>query len=134
MIIIFFIFGLIIGSFLNVVIYRLNLAESLLGRSHCPHCQNKINWYDNIPLLSFILLYAKCRNCKESISWQYPVVELTTGIIFALTAYIFLASGQLENWLETIFYLGLFSALIVIFVFDLKYLEIPMPVLWLAFA
>lgn len=134
MVIIFFIFGLIIGSFLNVVVYRLNLAESLLGRSHCPKCQNKINWYDNIPLLSFIFLYAKCRHCKKSISWQYPLVELATGIIFALTAYIFLANGQLENWIETIFYLGLFSALLVIFVFDLKHLEISMPVLWLAFA
>jgi leader peptidase (prepilin peptidase) / N-methyltransferase len=133
-IIIFLIFGLIIGSFLNVVIYRLNLAESLLGRSHCPKCQQKINWYDNIPLLSFILLYAKCRHCKESISWQYPAVELATGIIFAATASIFLANGKLENWVGTIFYLGLFSALLVIFVFDLKHLEIPMPVLWLAVA
>lgn len=132
MIIIFFISGLIVGSFLNVVIYRLNLAESLLGRSHCPKCQQKISWYDNIPLLSFILLYAKCRHCKESISWQYPMVELATGIIFAETAYVFLANGRLENWVETIFYLGLFSALLVIFVFDLKHLEIPMPVLWLA--
>jgi len=132
MIIIFLIFGLIIGSFLNVVIYRLNLAESLLGRSHCPHCKNKISWYDNIPLLSFILLFAKCRYCQKNISWQYPLMELATGIIFAETAYVFLLNGRLENWLETIFYLGLFSALLVIFVFDLKHLEIPMPVLWLA--
>jgi prepilin signal peptidase PulO-like enzyme (type II secretory pathway) len=131
MIIIFFIFGLIIGSFLNVVIYRLNLTESLLGRSHCPHCQHKINWYDNIPLLSFIFLYAKCRNCQKSISWQYPLVEAATGIIFAATANIFLLSGSLENWVESIFYVGLFSALLIIFVFDWKHLEIPMPVIWL---
>lgn len=131
---IFFIFGLVIGSFLNVVICRLNLAESLLGRSHCPKCQQKISWYDNIPLLSFILLYAQCRHCRKSISWQYPAIELATGIIFTSTAYIFLENGHLENWLETVFYLGLFSTLIVIFVFDWKYLEIPMPVLWLAVA
>jgi prepilin signal peptidase PulO-like enzyme (type II secretory pathway) len=131
-ILIFFIFGLILGSFLNVVIHRLNLAESLLGRSHCPRCHHKISWYDNIPLLSFILLNAKCRYCQEKISWQYPLVELATGIIFALTAYVFLADGRLENWLEVIFYLGFFSALIVIFVFDLRHLEILMPVLWLA--
>lgn len=131
-VIIFFIFGLIIGSFLNVVICRLNLAESLLGRSHCPKCQKMIRWYDNIPLLSFILLKAECRDCREKISWQYPLVELATGIIFASVAYVFLADGLLENWVETIFYLGLFSALIVIFVFDLKHLEIPMPVIWLA--
>lgn len=130
---IFFLFGLIIGSFLNVVICRLNLAESLLGRSHCPKCQKLIRWYDNIPLLSFILLKAQCRDCREKISWQYPVVELATGIIFAATAYLFLLDGNLANWLETIFYLGFFSALLVIFVFDLKHLEIPMPVLWLTF-
>jgi prepilin signal peptidase PulO-like enzyme (type II secretory pathway) len=131
---IFFIFGLIIGSFLNVVICRLNLAESLLGRSHCPKCQKMIRWYDNVPLLSFILLKAECRDCREKISWQYPLVELTIGVIFAAVAWVFLREGALTNWLEVIFYCGFFSALLVIFVFDLKHLEIPMPVIWLALA
>ncbi len=134
MIIIFFLFGLIIGSFLNVVICRLNLAESFLGRSHCPKCQKPIRWYDNIPLLSFLLLKAQCRDCQKKISWQYPLVELATGIIFVAVAGVFLGAGSLTNWLEVIFYLGFFSALLVIFVFDLKHLEIPMPVLWLALA
>jgi prepilin signal peptidase PulO-like enzyme (type II secretory pathway) len=133
-ILVFFIFGLIIGSFLNVVICRLNLAESLLGQSHCPKCQKLIRWYDNIPLLSFLLLNAQCRDCREKISWQYPLVELAAGIIFAAVAWVFLGKGSLTNWLEVIFYLGFFSALLVIFVFDWKHLEIPMPVLWLALA
>lgn len=129
---IFFICGLIIGSFLNVVICRLNLAESLLGRSHCPKCQKLIRWYDNIPLLSFLILNAECRDCREKISWQYPLVELATGIIFVSVAGMFLGEGNLTNWLEVIFYGGFFSALLVIFVFDWKHLEIPMPILWLA--
>jgi leader peptidase (prepilin peptidase)/N-methyltransferase len=82
MIIIFFILGLIIGSFLNVVVYRLNLAESILGRSQCPHCKAKVRWYDNVPLLSFVLLGAKCRDCGEKISWQYPILEFFTGVVF----------------------------------------------------
>ncbi len=132
MIFIFFIFGLIVGSFLNVVIVRLDLAESLLGRSRCPKCKKTIRWYDNIPLLSFLLLNAKCRACQKKISWQYPLVELGTGLIFALVALLFFQDGSEASWLETVFYLGFFSALIVILVFDGKHLEIPMPVVWLA--
>jgi len=78
------IFGLLIGSFLNCLIWRLYKEESLLGRSYCPHCRHQIAWYDNFPLLSFIFLGGKCRHCKKSISWQYPIIELTTGILFAL--------------------------------------------------
>lgn len=79
-----FIFGLIIGSFLNVLIYRIPKYKSILGRSYCPKCKKKIAWYDNIPLISFILLHGKCRNCKKSISLRYPVIELLTGFIFIL--------------------------------------------------
>lgn len=132
MLIIFFIIGLIIGSFLNVVVYRLNLAESVLGRSKCPHCQAKIRWYDNIPLVSFVVLGSKCRDCGEKISWQYPLLELATGVVFALVSYRFFIVTYPMSWLETIFYLGVFSALLVIFVYDLKYMEIPMVVIWLA--
>ena len=80
---IFFIFGLIIGSFLNVVVYRLKDAETILGRSFCRHCKHTIRWYDNIPLLSFLFLRARCRDCDEKISWQYPLLEAVTGILFA---------------------------------------------------
>jgi prepilin signal peptidase PulO-like enzyme (type II secretory pathway) len=134
MILIFFILGLILGSFLNVVVYRLNLAETLLGRSHCPHCKAKIRWFDNVPVLSFIILGTKCRDCAGKISWQYPVVEIFTGAVFALAGSYFFSLADTKTWTETLFYLGAFSMLIVIALYDLKYMEIPMLVLWVAVA
>jgi len=130
-ILIFFILGLIIGSFLNVVVYRLELAETILGRSHCPHCKVKVRWYDNVPLLSFIILRAKCRDCEEKISWQYPAVEFLTGVMFALIGVAFFIPWNFQAWGETAFYLAVFSVLMVIFVYDWKFMEIPMIVLWL---
>ena len=84
MILIFFVLGLIIGSFLNVCIYRIPRHKSIINpsRSFCPSCLKPIKAYDNIPVLSYILLGGKCRNCKKPISWQYPLVELVTGILF----------------------------------------------------
>lgn len=130
MVIIFFLLGLIIGSFLNAVIYRLNALESLLERSHCPHCKKKIRWFDNVPLLSFLLLSAKCRDCGEKISWQYPLVEFATGVIFALVGNYFFLSFDSASWLLTVYYLVIFSLLLVVFVYDLKYMEIPMIIVW----
>lgn len=106
-------------------------VESLLERSHCPHCRKKIRWFDNIPLLSFIILSAKCRDCGEKISWQYPLVELATGIVFALIGNYFFYSYDSSSWLLTAYYLTVFSLLLVIFIYDLKYMEIPMVVLWM---
>jgi leader peptidase (prepilin peptidase)/N-methyltransferase len=77
-----FLFGITIGSFLNVVIYRIPNGGSLNGRSHCPKCDNQIRGYDNIPVLSWIFLRGKCRDCKESISIRYPLIELATGIFW----------------------------------------------------
>lgn len=131
MIIIFFILGLIIGSFLNVVILRLHTAETILGRSHCPHCKARIRWYDNIPLFSFAILKTRCRDCKEKISWQYPVVELTTGILFAFTGAYFFDINNFQTWLATFYYLIIFSLLLVIFAYDFKHMEIPMTIVWL---
>lgn len=131
-ILIFFILGLIIGSFLNVVVYRLNVAESLLGRSYCPHCKNKICWYDNIPLFSFVLLRMKCRDCQKKISWQYPLVELFTGIVFSLVGVYFFSPFDMQSWILTFYYLALFSMLMIIFVYDWKFMEIPMIVFWIA--
>lgn len=131
MLIIFFILGLVIGSFLNVVVCRLNLAESFfLGRSHCPHCQKNIAWYDNIPIVSFILLRFRCRECQEKISWQYPLVEFFTGALFVLVGYNFFALENTATWTATIYYLGVVSFLMVIFVYDWLYMEIPGIVLW----
>ncbi len=80
------ILGLLLGSFLNVAIYRLPRRESLVApRSHCPSCGETIRWYDNIPVLSWILLRGRCRHCHASISWRYPAVELATALWFLLT-------------------------------------------------
>jgi leader peptidase (prepilin peptidase)/N-methyltransferase len=85
-----FVLGLLFGSFLNVCIARLPQHESLSHpRSHCPNCQKTIRWYDNIPVLSWILLRGRCRDCHQSISWRYPAVELATAAWFALTALTF---------------------------------------------
>src|SRR3989338_5650181 len=81
---IFFIFGLIIGSFLNVVILRYNTARTFGGRSACMSCQNTLSWHELIPLFSFVILGGRCKNCQTKISWQYPAVELLTGVIFSL--------------------------------------------------
>lgn len=130
MFIIFLLFGLIIGSFLNAVVYRLNAVESLLERSHCPNCKKKVRWFDNVPLLSFIILSARCRDCGEKISWQYPLVEVSTGIMFAVLGNYFFNLVDPASWLLTAFYLAVFSLLMIIFVYDFKYMEIPMLVLW----
>jgi len=80
-----FLLGLLFGSFLNVCISRLPWHQSInKPRSHCPRCHALIHWYDNIPLLSFVLLRAKCRNCKATIPWRYPLVELSVGLWFVI--------------------------------------------------
>lgn len=79
------IFGLIIGSFLNVCIYRLPRKESIINPgSHCPKCNRPLQVIDLIPIISFIIYRGKCRYCRQKISWQYPIVELITGLIFFL--------------------------------------------------
>lgn len=132
--IIFFISGLIVGSFLNVVVYRLRLMESMMGRSYCPHCKHKIHWYDNIPLLSFVLLGAKCRSCEESISWQYPIVELLSGVTFAFVARCFLAIGSVATYWEVFFYIVIFSLLLVLLAYDWKFMEVPIVIFWIILA
>lgn len=83
-----FLLGLLFGSFLNVCISRLPDHRSVVKpRSHCPKCLATIRWYDNVPLLSWVLLAAKCRNCRAAIPWRYPAVELATGLWFAFAVY-----------------------------------------------
>ena len=80
-----FIFGLILGSFYNGVIYRVPNHESIVyGSSHCPNCQRTIQAFDLIPVLSFIFLKGRCRYCKQTIAWRYPLVELLTALLFTL--------------------------------------------------
>ena len=84
-----FALGCAVGSFLNVVIWRvpLGLRINEPSRSFCPRCESWIRWYDNIPIISFLLLRGRCRDCGEPISWRYPAVELITGLLFALVYY-----------------------------------------------
>ena len=78
-----FLAGLLIGSFLNVCVYRLPRDLSVVRpRSFCPACEKQISWYDNVPVLSFLLLRGRCRNCGEAIPLRYPLVELATGAVF----------------------------------------------------
>lgn len=115
-----FIFGASIGSFLNVLIDRLPKEENINGRSHCDHCGKKIAWYDLFPIISFIFLKARSRCCKKKLSFQYPLIETITGLIF-----IFITKQYaVIDWRQIIIllsFLGVASCLIVIFVSDLKY-------------
>src|SRR3990167_4617058 len=107
--------GLIIGSFLNVVIHRMDELQSIfLTRSYCPKCKTQLKWYDLIPFISFVLLKTKCRYCGKAISWQYPLVELVTGLLFLL---IYIKFG-LTLYVCFLFLVSCF--LIVIFVYDLQ--------------
>lgn len=139
----FFIFiaGLFIGSFLNVLADRLSREESVIkGRSYCEKCKKKLAWLDLIPLFSFIFLKGKCRYCKAKLSFYYPAVELTTGIMFAITYFFVLNNLQfLINFqsifnfqfsITLIYYLFIISSLIVVFFADLKYGIIPDKVIF----
>ncbi len=96
-----FLLGLLFGSFLNVCISRLPEHKSVVKpRSHCPKCLATIRWYDNVPLLSWVLLAAKCRNCKGAIPWRYPAVELAMGLWFALVASRFFYLGNASGWVD----------------------------------
>lgn len=95
-----FIFGAAAGSFLNVVVHRLQRHESFVrGRSHCPHCRHTLAWYDLLPVASFIVLGRRCRYCRAPISWQYPAVELVTGFLFALGWYAIPGFWPLLLWI-----------------------------------
>lgn len=115
-----FLLGLMVGSFLNVCICRLPEHKSIVTPpSSCPHCQQPIKAYDNIPLLSFIILRGRCRYCGEAVSWQYPAVELITGLLFLGLAYSWGLGGQV------FVYALLASALLVVSVIDLQHQIIP---------
>ncbi len=115
-----FLFGAVIGSFLNVCIYRLPRSQSLVAPgSHCPSCQLPIRWHDNIPLLSFLRLRGRCRACGASISRRYPLVELLNAAGYAWIAQRFGLGA------EGAIYLALYSALLVVTFVDLEHQIVP---------
>lgn len=122
-----FILGLAIGSFLNVAIDRLPKDETVIkGRSYCDFCRHQLAWYDLIPIISFLLLGRKCRYCHAFLSWQYPLVELTTGTLFLFTYTSLNRYIEATSFLPTLlYYLIIISGLVAIFSTDLKYRIIP---------
>ncbi len=118
------VFGLLVGSFLNVVISRRGVLDwrerrTLGGRSACPRCGHHISWYENIPLLSWIALRGKCRGCGQSISWQYPLVELATALLWAAVAATSDAVPELVTGIV------LMTVLVPVTVIDLQHRIIP---------
>ena len=118
--IIIFIFGITIGSFLNVCIYRIPLRESIVtAPSHCMTCGRKLKWYDMVPVFSWLVLGGKCRNCKSKISVQYPIIEGVNGILYVMIC----AVNGLE-W-SSVIYCFMASALLVLSIIDWRTYEIP---------
>ncbi len=115
----FFLLGLVVGSFLNCIIYRINVNEKPEGRSYCPKCKQGLSYKDLVPVFSYIFLLGKCRYCKKKISIEYPLVELLTGTLFLL-AFILVGIS-----VELIFLLAVLFFLILVFVYDLKHYIIP---------
>src|SRR3989338_8654636 len=134
-----FLFGSAIGSFLNVVICRLETGEGIVKkRSHCPKCGQTLVWYDLIPIVSFFLLRGRCRDCKEKISWQYPLVEAATGALFvgifnfqfSISNEFSISNFQILNLITFCYLLVVVCCLIIIFVYDLRHYLIPDKVLF----
>ncbi|PXV93313.1 leader peptidase (prepilin peptidase)/N-methyltransferase [Lachnotalea glycerini] len=121
--IITFLYGIIIGSFLNVCICRIPQSESIVTTpSHCVFCGVRIKWYDLVPVISYLLLKGKCRNCKAKISIQYPLIEVLNGILYV-------AVMGVNGWsFQSILYCLLASALLGLSVIDFKTFEIPLGI------
>lgn len=126
-----FTFGLIIGSFLNVVIRRLAAGESIVKkRSHCLDCGRILAWFDLIPLVSFAILRGRCRYCRKSINWQYPLVELATALLFLAVFNKFFVESLLA--VGCLWYI--IGSLVAIFVYDWRHYIIPDKILFPAAA
>ena len=118
--IIIFIFGITIGSFLNVCIYRIPLHQSIItAPSHCMTCGRKLKWYDMVPVFSWLVLGGKCRNCKSEISVQYPLIEASNGLLYVVVCTV---SGL--TWVSLIYCL-MVSALLTLSLIDWRTYEIP---------
>jgi len=132
-----FLLGVSIGSFLNVLIDRLPQERKITGRSVCDYCQHQLSWYDLIPILSFFLLKGRCRYCCKKISFQYPLVEILTGLMFIFVFLTYVKNIQeislWQNWLVILSLWGIVSCFIVIFFSDAKYHLISDYILWALF-
>lgn len=120
------VFGLAFGSFANVVIWRLPRGESLSAPpSHCPNCEHPIRWYDNVPVLSWVLLRGRCRDCGTPISARYPLVELSSALLWVLAGILYGFSAR-TPWAIALFYVLLILSLI-----DIDVMRLPNPLVLL---
>lgn len=121
--IIIFLYGIVIGSFLNVCIYRIPKQENIVKiRSHCMNCGYQLKWYDLVPVFSYLCLGGKCRSCKKKISVQYPFIELLNGVLYCIVFAVYGIS------VEALLYALLASALITLSVIDFRTYEIPVGI------
>ena len=130
-ILLIFSIGACLGSFLNVLVDRGQKGKSLLGWSRCDHCGYRLQWYDNIPIFSFIFLHGRCRKCGQRLSWQYPIVELGIGLLFLVVGYSIgflnidsMGQSYFDTWEILFIFLTVFL-LAAVFLWDLKYMIIP---------
>ncbi len=118
-----FLFGIVIGSFLNVCIYRIPKKEDIVRtRSHCMSCGYQLKWYDMFPVISYVALGGRCRKCKARLSVQYPLIEALNGVAYVL---VLLVKGVS---VESLLYCLLFSALLVLSIIDFRTYEIPLGI------
>lgn len=131
MIFFLFLFGLLVGSFLNVVVFRMERGENFIaGRSRCLTCNHTLSWYDNIPLFSFLQVKGRCRYCKAALSWQYPLVELTTALLFSASFFVLKEYTGYIQFFSALFLLTIIAFAILITVYDLRFSLIPDVFLW----
>ena len=112
----FFVLGTVIGSFLNVVIYRFNTGMSLAGRSRCLSCGTRLSWRELVPIISYLMQRGRCRSCRARVASQYLAVEMLTGVLFALIAHLFLFDTLL-----LLLNLGIAALLVVTVVYYLRH-------------
>lgn len=137
-------YGACVGSFLNVVIFRLPEGKSIVHPpSSCPRCGSRLSWFDNVPVLAWLWLRGRCRSCREPISVQYPIIEAVTAALFALLFLAYWVWGLREDWAATspadtwpvlLVHLCLVAALIAATVIDARLFIIPLPITWTAAA
>jgi prepilin signal peptidase PulO-like enzyme (type II secretory pathway) len=123
-------YGLFIGSAINAFVWRLHEGRSWVkGRSMCPNCGHELAGRDLVPVLSWLWLRGKCRYCRAPIHWQYPVVEAITALLFGLSAWV-LSPASLTGWINLIFWLVLLSLLIILAVYDARWMLLPDKVMY----
>ena len=133
--------GLCIGSFLNVVVYRLPAGQSIVRPpSACPHCGYRLRWFDNVPVLAWFYLRGRCRKCKARISFQYPLVEAVTALLFGGWFYVcyftamrpgFAQAGFPLTWPIYLVYVLMFAGLLAATLIDARHYIIPLGITWL---